>query len=220
MIVIVAEPIQQVGLGEKVADALRSLIIQGSLAPGERLVEGVLAEQFGVSRGPVREALTELVSEGLVDQSRRGAFVIGITEVDIRELYSLRETIEQFAVSLLMDSETPVDWRQLDAQVERMQRAADLGDDKAFSRADVLFHSLVYETSGHRRLLDVWRGYEKTFSAVLEQSGRQGLDLNAAAQDHRELLEIIKSGDHDAARVRVTQHLTDAHERLQEFFRS
>ena len=74
------------GLGEKVAEALRSLIITGQLAPGERLVEGVLAEQFGVSRGPVREALTELVSEGLIESSRRGAFVIGMTEVDIREL--------------------------------------------------------------------------------------------------------------------------------------
>jgi len=207
------------GLGEKVAEALRSLIITGQLAPGERLVEGVLAEQFGVSRGPVREALTELVSEGLIESSRRGAFVIGMTEVDIRELYTLRETIEQLAVSLLMDRDD-VDWTPLDDQVKRMQAAADSGDDEGFSKADVVFHSLVYEAAGHRRLLDVWRSYEKTFSAVLEYSGRQGLDLQSAAQNHAELLAIFKGDDHEAARALLAQHLSDAHHRLQDFYRS
>lgn len=217
---IIAEPIQQSGLGEKVADALRSLIVSGQLGSGERLVEGALAEQFGVSRGPVRDALAELAAEGLIDSSRRGAFVIGMTETDISELYSLRETIEQFAVALLLERGDDIDWAPFDNQLARMQKAADVGDDDGFSRADLLFHSLVYEAAGHRRLLDVWRSYEKTFSAVLQNSGRQGLDLQAAADDHAGMLTIFKSGDREAARARVAQHLHDAHQRLQDFYRS
>jgi GntR family transcriptional regulator of gluconate operon len=209
-----------VGLGEKVADALRSMIVTGQLAAGVRLVEGPLAEQFGVSRGPIREAFKELESEGLIESSRRGAFVIGMSTDDIRELYTLRETIEQFAVDLLIKRGDAVDWTSLETQVDRMQRAADSNDHGAFSEADVLFHSLVYEASGHRRLLDVWRGYEKTFSAVLEYSGRQGLDLETAAKDHRALLAVFRGGDAELARERVATHLAAAHDRLQAFFQA
>lgn len=215
--VIVAGPIQQVGLGERVAETLRHMIVARDLKPGDRLVEGALADQFAVSRGPIRDALKELETEGLIESSRRGAFVIGLTETDIGELYSLRETIEQFAVSLLIDETDTVDWTLLEGQVTAMHNAAEAGDVEAFSRADIQFHSLVYELAGHRRLQDVWRSYEKTFSVVLEHSGRQGLDLHRGADDHTELLRIFQSGDRDASRAILQRHLHDAHERLKQF---
>lgn len=119
--------IQQVALGDQVADALRRLIVSGELAAGTRLVEIPLAEQFGVSRGPIREAFVRLESEGLLTTGRRGAFVVGMTDDDIDELYSLRETIEQFAVGLIVARRADLDWPVLEAAVARMQEAAQAG---------------------------------------------------------------------------------------------
>ena len=206
--------IQQVALGDQVADALRRLIVSGELAAGTRLVEIPLAEQFGVSRGPIREAFVRLESEGLLTTGRRGAFVVGMTDDDINELYSLRETIEQFAVGLIVAKRDQLDWPRLEAAVARMREAAEAGDHQGFSRADIGFHSAIYELAGHRRLLDVWRSYEKTFEVVLDQSGRRGLDLLVGADDHAQLLEQLRHAPEAEVHQAVATHLENAHRRM------
>ncbi|MGC3953897.1 MAG: GntR family transcriptional regulator [Propionicimonas sp.] len=206
--------IQQVALGDQVADALRRLIISGELTAGTRLVEIPLAEQFGVSRGPIREAFVRLESEGLLTTGRRGAFVVGMTDEDIDELYSLRETIELFAVSLIISRRDTLDWSRLETAVAQMHEAAEAGDHQAFSRIDIGFHSAIYELAGHRRLLDVWRSYEKTFEVVLDQSGRRGLDLFDAATDHTALLERLQHAPEAECHEVVRNHLANAHRRL------
>ncbi|MDQ7993451.1 MAG: GntR family transcriptional regulator [Propionicimonas sp.] len=210
--------IQQVALGDQVADALRRLIISGEFPAGARLLEASLAEQFGVSRGPIREAFTKLDSEGLLSSGRRGAYVVGMTEDDIAELYSLRETIEQFAVALILDKRSGLDWAPLERAVAEMAAAADASDQQAFSRADIEFHASIYKLAGHRRLLDVWRAYEKTFEVVLEQSGRHGLDLHQGARDHSELLDCLRSAPVEECKELVRSHLANAHERLRGMF--
>ncbi|MEA4944396.1 MAG: GntR family transcriptional regulator [Propionicimonas sp.] len=212
------ELIQQVALGDQVADTLRRLIISGELAADTRLVEIPLAEQFGVSRGPIREAFVRLESEGLITTGRRGAFVVGMTDRDIDELYSLRETIEQFAVSLIINQRAGLDWALLEASVSRMREAAAAGEHQAFSKADIGFHSAIYELAGHRRLLDVWRAYEKTFEVVLDQSGRHGLDLQQGAQDHADLLDGLRHATAEECHEAVQTHLENAHQRLRGIF--
>lgn len=212
--------IQQIALGDQVADALRRLIISGEIAAGSRLVEVALAEQFGVSRGPIREAITRLEGEGLLSSGRRGAFVIGMTDMDIAELYSLRETLEQFAVSLIIASRDRADWSALEAAVAQMQGAADAASQQAFSHADIGFHASIYELAGHRRLLDVWRGYEKTFEVVLDQSGRHGLDLHQGVSDHEALLRCLRTGTAEECREAIAVHLRNAHRRLEGLFQS
>lgn len=206
--------IQQVALGDQVADALRRLIISGEFPAGSRLVEIPLAEQFGVSRGPIREAFVRLESEGLLTTGRRGAFVVGMTDEGIDELYSLRETIEQFAVSLIIRRRGELDWSRLETAVAQMQEAAQANDHQAFSRVDIGFHSAIYELAGHRRLLDVWRSYEKTFEVVLEQSGRRGLDLLDGAANHAALLDQLQHASEAECREVVREHLANAHRRL------
>ncbi|MFV0452281.1 MAG: GntR family transcriptional regulator [Propioniciclava sp.] len=143
--------------------------------------------------------------------------MVAVTAGDIRELYSLREAIEQLAVELIVGLRDDLDWSSLEAAVERMARAADSGDDRAFTAADMDFHVAVYELAGHRRLLDVWRSYQRTFEVVLEQSA-QGLDLHSGATDHRQLLETFRSGTADACREAVHRHLDRAHARLRGSF--
>ncbi|MFV0406368.1 MAG: GntR family transcriptional regulator [Propioniciclava sp.] len=215
---IQAGRIRQIALGDQVADALRRLIISGEVAPGTRLVEVALAEQFGVSRGPIREAFAKLEAEGLLTTGRRGAFVVGVSMGDIDELYSLREAIEQLAVAMIVESRDGADWSALEAAVATMAAAAENDDHQRFTRADIEFHVAVYELAGHRRLLDVWRSYQQTFAVVLDQSARRGLDLQNGAADHQQLLETFKTGTEAACREAVHLHLTRAHERLKGAF--
>lgn len=215
---IPATPIQQIALGDQVTEALRRLIIVGDVKAGTRLTEVSLAEQFGVSRGPVRESFARLEAEGLLQAGRKGMFVIGLKNSDVDELYSLRQTLETFAITLLFDRRSELDWTPLQREVDRMSAAAEGADMKAFGAADIGFHSAIYELAGHRRLLDVWRSYEKSFGVVLEQSGRHGLDLQVGADDHARLLATLKSASlaecHDAVGV----HLRNAHRRLAGLF--
>src|SRR5512141_82731 len=97
-------------LWESVADQLRDEILDGRLPAGTRLVETELAERFGVSRGPVRDALAELSRSGLaVDLPRRGTFVSSLTERDLAEVYDIRRAIEEAAVRLPIERATATD---------------------------------------------------------------------------------------------------------------
>ncbi len=207
-------PIRQASLGDQVADALRRAIISQEVAPGSRLIELNLADKYGVSRGPIREAFTKLQAEGLIEAGRRGAFVIGITEQDIEELYSLREAIERMATERFVARRSDVDWRAFEESIAAMRQAAERGNHLEFSRCDIGFHAALYAQAGHRRLLDVWRSYEPTFEVVLEQSGRQGLELMQGADDHENLLRTLRTGTAEECCAAVDLHVRNAHERL------
>ncbi|MEE2043663.1 enolase C-terminal domain-like protein [Nocardiopsis tropica] len=147
-------PIKQRALGEKVAGELRRLIVTGRYAPGTSLVEGHLAEQFDLSRGPIRDALKLLASEGLIDTNRRSATVVGLGGDDIDELFSLRGSLEQLALEIGLNRDRAGLAEGLRAPLEQMRRAREERDPDAFTAADVRFHSVFYDVAGHRRLAD------------------------------------------------------------------
>ena len=201
-------------LGEQVADIIRRRIVNGELVPGDRLTEEGVAEEFGVSRGPVRDAVSQLVYEGLVELRRpRGIYIRGLTVEDIEQLYSLRAALEQLAVKRAMAADDER-WRPAEELTERMARAADSGDHGEFYRADVAFHSMFYELANHPRLLATWRQYEPTFTALLDVTINHDEDLHESAQSHRELYDIIRSGDAAAVARELDDHLRRAEGRM------
>lgn len=201
-------------LGEQVADILRRRIVRGELDQGDRLTEEGVAEEFGVSRGPVRDAVSLLVNEGLVETRRpRGIYVRGLTLDDIEQLYSLRAALEQLAVRRAMAADR-TDWRGVERLVEQMEAAAETGDHAAFYRADVEFHSAFYELADHQRLLATWRQYEPTFRALLEVTINHDEDLHESAQSHRLLHRLIVSGDAEKVAAELEDHLARAEERM------
>jgi len=206
--------VRQSSLGERVAHELRVLVVTGELRSGTHLVEGVLAERFDVSRGPVRDALRELEAEGLVESRRRGLFVKGLTGQDIDELYSLRAAMETLALSLAMERAGSADWAPAERCVQRMTEAAERSDVREFAAADLEFHSCFYELSGHRRLASVWEQYRPTFQVVLDVTNSQDADLRRPAEDHARLLACARSGDTERAAETLRAHLKGAQERL------
>jgi GntR family transcriptional regulator of gluconate operon len=193
---------------------LRVHIIGGDLRPGTHLVEDALAEQFEVSRGPIRDALRQLEAEGLLVSQRRGVSVIGLTEDDVDELYTLRQSLETLALSIAMQRVGPEDWSKAQSCIEAMTAAADRRDPHEFAYHDLEFHSEFYRLSGHRRLVAVWEQYRPTFSVILDITNTQDVDLHPAAQAHSALLRAARSGQTELAVNTLEEHLRGARDRL------
>lgn len=202
-------------LGAQIANVLRQRIVRGILAPGERITEEALAEEFDVSRGPVRDALTQLSFEELVRIQRpRGVFVVGLTGDDVDQLYSLRGALEQLALSRAIRVEHDSRWRMMADAVQRMADAADAGDHAAFVEADLDFHSQIYALADHPRLEGAWRQYLPTFTALLDVTINHDDDLHDSAGDHVALMDVMRSGDADRAAEVLTAHLNGARDRM------
>ena len=183
-------------LSEHVARELRAAIINGSLARDTHLVEARLSKAFGVSRGPIRDALAQLNQEGLVEARRRGTFVRGLSIDDIEELYSLRQLIEFEAVRRCLG----------------VPAASLAGLDAA--QADLAFHSALYEIAGHRRLREIWLQYEPTFSGMLAVTNAQDATLTGTIEDHEVLRDSIREKDEPRAFSLLAEHLEGSRRRM------
>jgi DNA-binding GntR family transcriptional regulator len=175
---------------------LRQLIVDGTLPPGQRIFENELAEQLGISRTPLREALRQLDTEGLVQMNaRRGAQVARLSAADMHEEFLIRATLEALAVELAAPRLRPEDLRELERQLARMQDALTRRQRAVFLEHHRLFHQTIFEASGAPRLA-------RMLANLLEAAERyEQLEL---AQDvlhademahHHELLELLRQGD-------------------------
>jgi GntR family transcriptional regulator of gluconate operon len=212
-------PLLRKAFGEQITDHLRDSLVNGEFRPGQRLTEEELAAKFGVSRGPVRDALRQLANERLVSSGRSGTYVIGISEDDIAELYLLRQAIETLAASLAMDRVPADGWGEMLHAVVDLERTADAHDEHGFAEADVRFHSLIYQYSGHRRLGDVWNQYSPILTRLLKQTILVRDDLVPTAARHRLLLDLLRGDDHAAVEAELRDHLEDSHQRMVLAFR-
>lgn len=200
-------------LGEQVLEQLRVLIITRRLQPGTHLVESHLSTTFGVSRGPVRDALTRLEAEGLVESRRRGCYVRGLSTDDIDELYSLREAIEMMAL-MIASGASAERWSLVDAPLAQMREAAKSGDHLAFAQADMAFHASFYAIAGHTRLQKIWQQYEPTFAVLLTLTTAEDVDLGPSYESHVEIHQQAISGQVDQAIATLREHLVGSRSRL------
>lgn len=202
-------------LGAQVARALRQRIVRGELAPGTRITEEALAEEFDVSRGPIRDALTQLSFENLVEVQRpRGVYITGLTKDDVDQLYSLRGALEQLALSRAMRVDDASRWAPMAAAVGRMGAAADAGDHAAFVTADLDFHSQIYALADHPRLEGAWSQYLPTFAALLEVTINHDEDLHESSGDHFTLMDVMRTGTPEKASSVLAAHLDGARDRM------
>lgn len=201
-------------LGTQVAGHVRDAIVRGELVSGQRLVEADLAEMLNVSRGPVRDALRILETEGLIAKRGQGFTVLSLDASDIEELYSLREAIESLALGITMRLPEPPDLRGIEAVVADMQRAADAGDAAAFTLADALFHAKLCELSGHRRAAAVWHQIAPTAVALLRVTIMHDSDLHQTAAKHQDLLDLVAAGKPRAAIAELHKHLQGSCEKM------
>ena len=138
-----------------IKDALLAL----EIPPGAQLCADELAQRFGVSRTPVREALLRLEQDGLVRTVPRvGTFAAEITASDLQELFELRELLEVHCAKKAATSLSEEDLKTVDRLIEQAKSAVDGHDPDAFQRSEIEFHELLLERAGNRRLLEVMSG--------------------------------------------------------------
>ena len=183
-------------LREVVSETLRQAIQDGVLKPGERLMEIPLAEELGVSRTPIREAIRKLV----VMVPRRGTYVANISLKDITQVFEIRSALEELAAGLAAE-------RITEEEIETLERMlVEIGDHmenknmESVVAADVEFHEVLYRASRNERLADIVHNLrEQTYrfrSFSMNQPGR----LRKTWEEHRQLVEAIAS--HNAAQAR------------------
>ncbi|WP_104134906.1 GntR family transcriptional regulator [Cryobacterium sp. Y62] len=200
-------PQRPAGLGDQVANELRRQIITQSLQTGVLLVEEKLATDFGVSRGPIRDAIRILTQEGLVISTGRSASVVGLSAADIDELFTLRASLELLALRVALGEHADELDQNLARSLAAMTRAAETGDTAAFTRADVQFHSSFYAASHHRRLSDVWSQYQPTIENLLLVANLEHTGLPLALQSHVYLAGLIQTRAFQPASNELESHL-------------
>ena len=220
-------PLDEVGtLGGRTTDLLRERILAGDFGFGERLVESRMAQQLGISRGPVREALKQLRAEGLVrEEPRRGFFIVDLTVDDLREIYELRAAIEGRAARLIIVNRDLAALEELREILGRMRRATDEDDRGSFTRLDLSFHEKLCLLSGNGKLHRVFVGYAAVLGMLFRLEVDRIYTSRASLEDlwreHRVLFEAIESLDVRRAEEACDEHLDRARERLiEEFGRS
>jgi DNA-binding GntR family transcriptional regulator len=194
-----------------VTERLRDSIVNGTVQPGSQLSEVELANSFGVSRGPVREALQRLIQEGLLrSEPHRGVFVPVLTNEDIIDIYLAREALECAAVRhVSATSQMATAYRALDKHVKAMEKAEAAEDWEAIGRLDLEFHTALVAATESQRL-------QRMFSTVISETQLcLGVLTGAEARhdlviEHRRICDWVRVGDTEQAVHALKQHFEAA----------
>lgn len=205
------EPLEQRTTPDGVYRVLRAAILDGTLPAGGQLREAHIASDMGISRAPLREALTKLEEDGLVVKIPfRGAFVAEVGPETIAEIASVRYLVEPYAAELSAEALRTSQKKRVMATIKAMHDAGRKNDIPASIDAHLQFHRLFYECSGHGVLQDLWDGWESKLRLFLAADHRSYSDLDDLAVAHERLAEIVFSGDNDLFRKELAHHVHSA----------
>jgi DNA-binding GntR family transcriptional regulator len=195
-------------LWQRVHDHLRDEIISGSLTPGTELHEVALAASFGVSRGPIRDALGRLATEGLVTiRPRRGAVVRALSSDEFIEAYQVREALEIMAVRLAVPKLTGEDLDAMERLIEDMAGLADAGDVQGFFEANAAFHQRFFEASGNGMLAGLYRQIRGQIDRHRLRSVELRGELSRSIAEHRAILSAARARDVERAVALASEHI-------------
>lgn len=217
------EPLAVLNLRDHIEEKLRAAILRGIFKPGDHLVETTIAEQLGVSRAPVREALSALERAGLVVCiPRRGYFVIDFTEKDVEEIYSLRLLLELGALRRAISRITEADLEELQALVHRLDESARRKEAPEETVAlDLSFHGHICKLADHERLLCCWDNLRAQAQLLVGVTTRTHYDHpEEPGKLHQAILDAIREQDLARAEEVLTAHMEDAQRRAMAALRS
>ncbi len=195
-------------LRDAVIRLIEDALLRGELPPGSRIVEAELARQAGISRGPVREAIQQLVGEGvLVQYPSRGTFVAGWTPQAVEEAYTLRAVLERLAIQEAVKRVRPEDIARLQTIVEEMDQQAREGNARALVFLDVRFHEQLYALSGHSLLQEVLARLRRRLYALMGLDEGYATHRDEIVRDHQRIVDALKTGNPDLAAEAITAHI-------------
>ena len=195
-------------LRELVCENIRQAIIDGTFSPGERLMEIQLADEMGVSRTPVREAIRKLELEGLVLMiPRKGAEVAEITEKNMRDVLEVRKALEELAVQLACEKITAEEIEEMKKAAEEFRMILKNKDITEIAEADVRFHDIIYMATDNQKLILLLNNLrEQMYRYRVEYLKREEAHPQLIAE-HAEIIEYISKGEKKAATDVMCKHI-------------
>jgi DNA-binding GntR family transcriptional regulator len=198
-------------LRELVLDAIREAIINGDLKPRERLMEIQMAEELGVSRTPIREALRKLELEGFIVMiPRKGAYVADISFKDIADVYEIRAALEGLAAALAAERITDEELDEMERYLVGKAEAIANNDMDKLVDVDTRFHELIYQASRNERLSNIISNLREQIQRCRTTSLSVPGRMQQSMQEHRAIVEAIQARDSQLARQMAQDHIENA----------
>ena len=212
---MVFEAFDRQDLVSQVTEALAKAIVEGELPPGSRLNEVRLAQEFQISRAPLREALRRLESQGLIEaHPRRGFFLRKITAAGMVELFDVRFMMERYAGQKVAETITSSQIKDIERQYKAICKAAKNINHNQCIEEDLRFHRLICDLSGSTRLLRLFDQISSEVRFTIAHLPSFHSDLVSLAESHAPLVEALRNRDLVAYDAALQRHLTEARDLL------
>jgi DNA-binding GntR family transcriptional regulator len=216
---VVTEPEDDVGLlSDRIRNALTDEIASGALAAGLALEEQQLADRFGASRTPVREALRQLVVSGQVEvRGRRGVVVARMTPERIMDMFETSAEVEAMCVRIATYRMTPLERSHLIELHEASLKMVEANDIDAYDAFNREFHECIYRATHNSFLAEQAQDVRSRLSAFRRTQLRQGERIHRSREEHEAVMQAIAEGDGDTAARRMRAHMLNAAAALQRY---
>jgi DNA-binding GntR family transcriptional regulator len=198
-------------LRQLATEELRTAILEGKIAPGTRLVERILAEEMGISRTPVHDALNRLVTENLVKKLPNNGFAVAQVErKDIIELYTIRLRLEPLAVEWAMPNISPFIIKKLKKNIERTEKCLSKSDVACIKEMNIQFHQILL-SAAQSHVLASFIEQAQINSRLFRIRSLSAPDRTAQViVEHKTIVEALEKADVTTAVESMTKHLTNA----------
>lgn len=206
---------ERYSLRGKIFSILRQNILDGKYLPGDSLIETKLAEELGVSRTPIREAIRQLELEGLVDSiPNKGVIVRGITEKDIDDIYTIRRVLEGLAAKWAVDKITEDELNELKDSYDLMEFYTKKGEIEQVAKFNTQFHEIIFKATRSVVLQNILIDFQYYVQWARFESLKSPGRAEKALEEHKRILDAFMKHDaYDAERL-VTEHIVNSSRNL------
>lgn len=198
-------------LADQVYERLEESILNGEYSPGDILTEKQLSVELGVSRTPIREALSRLEYDSLVKETSQGTEVRGINEDDVKDLYDVKKNLETLAVKKAVENMTEEDIKALKDVVDQQIYFAGKGDTEKVRNLDTEFHDIIYGRCGSVTFEKILSGVHHKLKKYRRNSLKSKKRIKASVIEHEEILKAIEERNAKEAQRLMTKHLENAY---------
>jgi DNA-binding GntR family transcriptional regulator len=203
-----------VSLADQVFERLETDILSGKYQKGEILTEMKLVADLGVSRTPIREALRRLEQEHIIEITSKGILILGVTEQDLEDIFSIRLRIEGFSSYNAAKRITEEQLNELRETLELQEFYVTKKDPERIKTMDSKFHQLIYRFCGSTVLYDTLMPLHKKVQKFRKASVQNESRAESSLREHREIYQAILAGDAEAAAAAMTAHVKNAMEHI------
>ena len=208
----------RMNLSDRIFEDLKERITRWEFRPGDRLLDTEIAEQYGVSRSLVRNAITLLVGEGLVEVQRRRFYVARYSQKDVRDVLELRRLLELSAVKAAVQGTTDDELAEMEAKMAVAEKQVAEGKLDGFYALDVKTHRLIIDKGDNDYIKKVYDNLQAILSIVIRSDFDKYAKIEESFAEHKHVLEAWKTRDVAATRAALASHLDGAETRVMENF--